>query len=148
MALFSCCFASGLGELTGLTQKLRVTGRISSRARISGSQPAYHVLWGSWRRGNFGVLMLLCLAKAIRLDDKDGLPLWDLQCKPVEDLRSFCDDTPKGSPVNTTLASFVLMQEILGAVTLEAHDVTREQSLRMLECIQLAWVGERVSPTN
>lgn len=50
--------------------------------------------------------------------------------------------------MNTILASFVLMQEILGAVTLEAHDVTREQSLRILECIQLAWVGERVSPTD
>lgn len=79
---------------------------------------------------------------------KPGLPLWDLQWKPGEDLRSFCDDTPKGNPVNTILASFVLMQEILGAVTLEAHDVTREQSLWILECIQLAWVGERVSPTD
>lgn len=50
--------------------------------------------------------------------------------------------------MNTTLASFVLVQEILGAVTLEAHDVTREQSLWLLECIQLSWVGERVSPTS
>lgn len=47
MALFSCCFASGSGELTGLGQKLWVTGRISSRARISGLQPADRVLWGS-----------------------------------------------------------------------------------------------------
>lgn len=50
--------------------------------------------------------------------------------------------------MSTTLASFVLVHEIPGAVTLEAHDVTREQSLRMLECIQQGWVGERVSPTS
>lgn len=36
--------ASGSGELTGLSEKLRVTGRVSSRATINGSQPAYHVL--------------------------------------------------------------------------------------------------------
>lgn len=74
MALFSCCFASGSGELTGLGQKLWVTGRISSRARISGLQPADCVLWGSWRRGSFGALVLLCLAKAVRPKNKAWFP--------------------------------------------------------------------------
>lgn len=99
---------------------------------------------GWLEKGGFWCFGAALLGSKTRI--KPGFPLWDPQWKPGEDLRSSPDETPKGSPGNTTLASFVLVLEILGAGTLEAHDVTREQSL--LQCIQLAWLAERLSPTS